>query len=78
MVARWCTIGSTPHPRRPIGSGMPGQVLVEEKLAENAEKMGEIFRKGLNDIKSHLSKDQVKLVPTSSTGDPGPGRKRGV
>eukprot|EP00669_Euglena_mutabilis_P001305 TRINITY_DN1162_c0_g1_i2.p1 TRINITY_DN1162_c0_g1~~TRINITY_DN1162_c0_g1_i2.p1 ORF type:complete len:438 (+),score=146.67 TRINITY_DN1162_c0_g1_i2:30-1343(+) len=38
------------------------KVLVEEKLAENAEKMGEIFRKGLNDIKSHLSKDQVKLV----------------
>jgi ornithine--oxo-acid transaminase len=28
------------------------QVLVEEKLAENAEAMGRLFRQGLNAIKS--------------------------
>lgn len=37
-------------------------VLKEEKLAENAEKMGQIFRDGLDTIKSTLGKEQVKLA----------------
>merc|ERR1711934_1144920 len=36
------------------------EVLRDEKLAENAEKMGEIFRAGLNDMSKDI--DQIKLV----------------
>lgn len=38
------------------------EVLKEERLAENADAMGQLFRKGLNEVKSHLNKSQVKLV----------------
>merc|ERR1711934_586453 len=38
------------------------EVLKEEKLDENAEKMGQLFRNGLEDIKSSCGTDQVKLV----------------
>ena len=38
------------------------QVLKKEKLAENAEKLGHVFRDGLNSIKDQLGKDQIKLV----------------
>jgi|UniRef100_A0A7S4CAT0 ornithine--oxo-acid transaminase len=38
------------------------EVLKKEKLAENAEKLGHVFRDGLNSIKDQLGKDQIKLV----------------
>jgi len=37
-------------------------VLKEEKLDENAAKMGELFRNGLEDIKGASGKEQIKLV----------------
>merc|ERR1712146_834394 len=38
------------------------EVLKEEKLDENAEKMGQIFRNGLEDIKGSMSSDRIQLV----------------
>jgi len=38
------------------------EVLKEEKLAENANAMGEIFRNGLESIMSKPGRDQIKLV----------------
>lgn len=39
------------------------EVLKEEKLAENAEKMGNIFRAGLESIKSSMSNgDRIRLI----------------
>jgi ornithine--oxo-acid transaminase len=38
------------------------EVLEEEKLADNAEKMGHIFRDGLNAIKDNAKKDNITLV----------------
>jgi ornithine--oxo-acid transaminase len=37
-------------------------VLKEEKLDENAQKMGELFRNGLEDIKKSCGSDQIKMV----------------
>jgi len=37
-------------------------VLKEEKLDENAMKMGELFRNGLQDISKSCGSDQIKLV----------------
>ena len=36
------------------------QVLIDERLAENAEAMGQLLRSELEDLKSHT--DRVKLV----------------
>uniref|UniRef100_A0A7S1I7Z0 Ornithine aminotransferase n=1 Tax=Eutreptiella gymnastica TaxID=73025 RepID=A0A7S1I7Z0_9EUGL len=38
------------------------EVLRDEKLADNAQKMGEIFRAGLNKIKEDSKKDNITLV----------------